>query len=180
MDERDLDRTLARMARQIVEELEPGTEEERNTALIGMQTRGVHLAHRLQSKIQEFEDIRLPTGMLDVTMYRDDLRRRERRVSMQATRIPFDVNNRHIVLVDDVLYTGRTARAAMDALTDLGRPARIRFAVMIDRGHGELPIRADIVGRTVPTISGEEVRVRLCESDDREGVWLVIPGKDRR
>ena len=173
MDARDLDRTLDRMARQIVELIDPGSQDARSFALIGMQTRGVYLARRLQAKIRAVEGLEIPVGVLDATMYRDDFRRRLKQPVVRATRIPFDVTERHLVLVDDVLYTGRTVRAAMDALMDLGRPASIRFLAIVDRGLRELPIRADIVGREVPTIPGEEVRVRLREIDDREGVWLV-------
>ena len=173
MDARDLDRTLDRMARQIVEFIDPGSDEAGAFALIGMQTRGVYLARRLQTKIHDVDGIDVPVGVLDATMYRDDFRRRLKQPVVRATRIPFDVTERHLVLVDDVLYTGRTVRAAMDALMDLGRPASIRFLAIVDRGLRELPIRADIIGRDVPTIPGEEVRVRLREIDDREGVWLV-------
>ncbi len=173
MDERDLDRTLNRMARQIVELIDPDADDAGAFALIGMQTRGVFLARRLQAKIKAIEGIDVAVGVLDVTMYRDDFRRRLKQPLVRATRIPFDVAERHLVLIDDVLYTGRTVRAALDALMDLGRPASIRFLVIVDRGLRELPIRADIVGREVPTMPGEEVRVRLREIDDREGVWLV-------
>ena len=173
MDARDLSRTLDRMARQILELIDPAAEGAGGVALIGMQTRGVYLARRLQARIQAFEGIDVPLGLLDVTMYRDDFRLRLKQPQVRATRIPFDISERHLVLVDDVLYTGRTARAALDALMDLGRPASIRFLVIVDRGLRELPIRADIVGREVPTMPGEEVRVRLSEVDDREGVWLV-------
>jgi len=174
MDARDLDRMLDRMARQIVELIDPGSEKAEDFALIGMQTRGVYLAHRLQAKIRAVEGFDVPVGVLDATMYRDDFRRRLKQPVVRATRIPFDVTGRHLVLVDDVLYTGRTVRAAMDALMDLGRPASIRFLAIVDRGLRELPIRADIVGREVPTMPGEEVRVRLHEVDNREGVWLVV------
>lgn len=173
MDAHDLNRTLDRMARQIVELIEPSSEDPGDFALIGMQTRGVYLARRLQTKIHDVEGIDLPVGVLDATMYRDDFRRRMKQPVVRATRIPFDISNRHLVLIDDVLYTGRTVRAAMDALMDLGRPASIHFLAIVDRGLRELPIRADIVGREVPTLPGEEVRVRLSEIDDREGVWLV-------
>ncbi len=171
MDGSDLDRMLGRMARQIAELIDP--EDTDSFALVGMQTRGVFLARRLQEKILQFEGIETPVGVLDVTMYRDDFRRRGRRTSIRATRIPFDVTDRHLVLIDDVLHTGRTARAAMDALMDMGRPASIRLLIVVDRGLRELPIRADIVGRDVPTIAGEEVRVQLSEYDGRDGVWLV-------
>lgn len=171
MDARDLDRTLDRMARQIVETTVPGTES--SIGLIGMQTRGIHLARRLQKKIAEADGVEVPVGVLDATMYRDDFRTRLKQPAVRVTHVPFDVNDRRIILVDDVLYTGRTARAALDAIMDMGRPAAIYLLVIIDRGLRELPIRADIVGRTVPTLPGEEVRVRLREIDSREGVWLV-------
>lgn len=176
MDAADLDRTLNRLARQIVEVLDEGDPGER-LALIGMQTRGVHVARRLREKIQVFEDVRLRVGILDATLYRDDFRQRLRQPVVQPTHIPFDIEGRDVVLVDDVVYTGRTTRAALDALTDLGRPASVRLLCMIDRGLRELPIRPDFTGRTVPTTPGEEVRVRLTESDGVDGVWLVERGK---
>lgn len=177
MDVPALARTLDRMAHQIAEAIEPGEEFSR-LALIGMQTRGVHLARRLGERIRKVDDHELPLGVLDATMYRDDFRMRNRQPTVRVTEIPFDVTGRHIVLVDDVVHTGRTARAALDALMDLGRPASVRFLAIIDRGERELPICADIIGRQVPTLPDEEVRVRLSEIDDREGVWLVIPGSD--
>lgn len=173
MDGHDLDRTLNRMARQITELIDPESDASSAFALIGMQSRGVYLAKRLQAKIQEVEGLDVPVGVLDATMYRDDFRLRFKQPVVRATRIPFDITKRHIVLIDDVLYTGRTVRAALDALMDMGRPASIHLLVIVDRGLRELPIRADIVGRDVPTMPGEEVRVRLAEIDDREGVWLV-------
>lgn len=169
MDARDLDRTLDRMARQIIEVSEPGEK----IGLVGMQTRGVHIARRLRVKILEADGIDVPVGVLDATMYRDDFRSRAKQPTVRTTHIPYDVTDRRLFLVDDVLYTGRTARAALDALTDMGRPAAVYLLVIVDRGLRELPIRADIVGRQVPTLPGEEVRVRLSECDDREGVWLV-------
>lgn len=173
MDAADLDRTLNRMARQIVEHLDPSDEEIDSLALIGMQTRGVHIARRLQRKIEEVDGIRLDMGILDAAMYRDDVRRRAHQVVVRSTQVPFEVDERHVVLVDDVLYTGRTGRAALDALMDLGRPASVRFLVLIDRGLRELPVNADITGRYVPTTPGEEVRVRLKEIDEEDGVLLV-------
>lgn len=173
MDERDLDRTLDRMARQIMELIRPTEDAARSFGLIGMQTRGVYLARRLRDKIRQVESLDVPVGILDATMYRDDFRMRLKQPVVRATDIPFDITERQIVLVDDVLYTGRTARSALDALMDLGRPGAIQFLVIVDRGLRELPICADIVGRQVPTLPGEEVRVRLREVDDREGVWLV-------
>lgn len=173
MDAPDLDRTISRMARQILEFCESDTSECTSMVLIGIQTRGVFLAQRIKDKIKAFEGIDLPIGALDATLYRDDFRHQSKTRRVGLTRIPFDLSGRDVVLVDDVLYTGRTVRAAMDALMDLGRPSSIRMLIMIDREHRELPIRADIIGRTVPTIAGEEVRVRLDEHDGFEGVWLV-------
>lgn len=187
MSARDLGRTLDRMAQQILELVNPEEETDAPFALVGMQTRGVYLAQRLQRRIQDQENIELPVGILDVTMYRDDVRLRLEQPQIQATRIPFDVTGRHLVLVDDVVFTGRTGRAALDALMDMGRPASVHFLVIIDRGHRELPIATDIVGREVPTLPGEEVRVRVEEIDEEDGVWLVeapspreaSPPKDR-
>lgn len=178
MDSRDLDRTLSRMSRQIVELIDSDMDASEAFGLIGMQTRGVYLARRLQKKIRDAEDIEIPVGVLDATMYRDDFRMRLKQPVIRQTEIPFDVSERHLVLVDDVLYTGRTGRSALDALMDLGRPDSVRFLVIVDRGLRELPICADIVGREVPTLPGEEVRVRLGEIDDREGVWLVEHPKE--
>lgn len=173
MDARDLDRTLERMARQIDELIDPAVSSVNDFALIGMQTRGVYLARRLQEKIRAIEGVEVPLGILDATMYRDDFRLRLKQPAVRATDIRFDISRKHLVLVDDVMYTGRTARAAMDALMDMGRPASVKFLVVVDRGLRELPVYADIVGLQVPTFPGEEVRVRLQEIDKREGVWLV-------
>lgn len=173
MDPDDLRRTLDRMARQIVELIDPEADPSDTFALIGMQTRGVYLARRLRDRIQSVEGLDIPVGTLDATMYRDDVHLRAQQPVVRATRIPFDISGRHLVLVDDVVYTGRTVRAALDALMDMGRPASVSFLVIVDRGHRELPIAADIVGRKVPTLPGEMVRVRLDEVDGREGVWLV-------
>lgn len=181
MTARDLGRTLDRMAQQILELAVPERPEASAApfAIVGMQTRGVYLARRLQRRIQAQEDLDLPVGILDVTMYRDDVRLRLEQPEIRATRIPFDVTGLHLVLVDDVVFTGRTGRAALDALMDLGRPASVRFLTIIDRQHRELPIAADIVGRRVPTLPDEEVRVRVEEIDDKEGVWLVEAASPR-
>jgi len=174
MDAQDVQRTITRLARQVIESIDSGEE----VAIVGLHRRGVYLGMRLQSLIYELEGIKVPFGTLDVTMYRDDFRRRSSGREIRSTNIPFDVSNGHLILVDDVLYTGRTVRAAMDAVTDLGRPARMQFLTLIDREHYELPIRADIVGRVVPTISREEVRVQLNEIDDHDGVWLTERRED--
>ena len=175
MTAQDLGRTLDRMAQQIIERFDPETAASPTDtfALVGMQTRGVHLARRLQRRIETQTGLELPLGLLDVTMYRDDVRLRLEQPDIQTTRIPFDVTDRELVLVDDVVFTGRTGRAALDALMDRGRPATIQFLTIIDRRHRELPISVDIVGREVPTLPGEEVRVRVEEVDAEDGVWLV-------
>jgi len=168
-----LHRVLDRMARQIAELIDPNAVASETFGLVGLQTRGVHLARRLQQRLRDDDGLDVPVGVLDTTMYRDDVRLRRTRLEIKPTDIPFDVSGRHLVLVDDVLYTGRTGRSALDALMDMGRPASVRMLVLIDRGLRELPIAPDIVGREVPTLPGEEVRVRLREEDPREGVWLV-------
>jgi len=173
MDAQDIERTLNRMARQIVEMFDLDRSKAASFALIGMQTRGVYLAARIRKIILDTDQVDVPLGILDATMYRDDFRLRMKQPVVRETRVDFDIDGRDIVLVDDVLFTGRTTRAGLDALTDLGRPASVHFLVMIDRGLRELPIRADFIGRKVPTLAGEEVRVRLQELDNQEGVWLV-------
>lgn len=173
MDERDLDRTLDRMARQIVETFAIDDLGSVNVGLIGMQQRGVYIARRLKAKILAVEGVDIPLGVLDATMYRDDFRMRLKQPVVRETSIEFDITERHLVLIDDVLFTGRTTRAALDAMMDIGRPASVKFLVIVDRGLRELPIRADFVGKKVPTFQGEEIRVRLSEIDGREGVWLV-------
>jgi pyrimidine operon attenuation protein / uracil phosphoribosyltransferase len=168
----DLARTVARMAHQIIEKtaLSPGSPN--GVVLLGIPTRGAHLARRLAALINEFAAVQLPTGVLDVTLYRDDLRRRPHR-PLEPTALPEDgLDERLVVLVDDVLYSGRTAVAALDALRDHGRPRAVQLAVLVDRGHRELPIRADYVGKNVPTAATEEVHVLLSEVDGRDGVLL--------
>jgi pyrimidine operon attenuation protein/uracil phosphoribosyltransferase len=162
-------RTITRLAHEIIER-NRGTE---RLAFVGMQTRGVYLAQRLARKVEEIEGTALPVGVLDTTMYRDDFRTALKQPQVRVTEISFDLYNMNVVLVDDVLYTGRTVRAALDALMDLGRPKRIQLAVLVDRGHRELPIKPDFVGRNVPTSINEEVRVRMTEIDSEDAVLLV-------
>ena len=162
-------RTITRLAHEIIER-NRGTE---RLAFVGMQTRGVYLAQRLAKKVEEIEGTALPVGVLDTTMYRDDFRTALKQPQVRVTEIPFDLYNMNVVLVDDVLYTGRSVRAALDALMDLGRPKRIQLAVLVDRGHRELPIKPDFVGRNVPTSINEEVRVRMTEIDSEDAVLLV-------
>jgi pyrimidine operon attenuation protein/uracil phosphoribosyltransferase len=170
MDEKSLNRTLSRLAHQIVES-NRGAE---NLAFVGILTRGVQIAERLIEKIEPIEGRRLPLGMLDITFYRDDVLGSLKKPRVQKTDIPFDIDGKAVVLVDDVLYTGRTVRAALDALMDFGRPARIQLAVLIDRGHRELPIRADFVGKNVPTSRREIIKVQV---EDVDGVDQVLVGE---
>ena len=173
MDAADVGRTLDRLARQITEHLDDDALPADKLALIGMQTRGVHLARRLRERIEDVEGVRLPFGTLDATFYRDDLRLGPAAPVASPTDIPFALTGRRLVLVDDVIYTGRSVRAALDALLDLGRPASVQFLALVDRGLRELPVVADFVGREVPTAPGERVRVRVTEQDGVDGVWLV-------
>jgi pyrimidine operon attenuation protein / uracil phosphoribosyltransferase len=168
MSQAELGRALARIAHEIIER-NKGAE---NLALVGIHTRGVPIAERLAELVESFEGVRPAIGKLDITLYRDDLSEIALQPVVKRTEVPFDVNRVNIVLCDDVLYTGRTARAALDALIDLGRPAVIQLAVLIDRGHRELPIRADYVGKNVPTSRQEVVKVRLEPIDEGEGVEL--------
>ena len=168
MDEAQMGRSIARIAHEIIER-NKGTE---GLALVGIRRRGEPIARRVQALIRQFEGVSLPTGTLDITFYRDDLTHQSPDPTLNRTDIPFDIAERTVVLVDDVLFTGRTARAAMDALMDLGRAKRIQLAVLIDRGHRELPIRADFVGKNLPTALNEFVRVELPEFDGETGVWL--------
>lgn len=169
LDEKGVKRVLDRIAHEVIER-NRGAD---NLAIVGMQTRGAHLARRLAECIQKIEGKKPDVGVLDVTLYRDDYRKPLKQPAVQVTDIPFSIESRDVLLVDDVLYTGRTARAALDALTDFGRPRTIQFAVLIDRGCRELPIHADYVGKPVATSPDEEVKVQVREIDDREGVWLV-------
>jgi pyrimidine operon attenuation protein/uracil phosphoribosyltransferase len=167
-DEASIDRALKRIAHEIIER-NPQLEE---VALIGVPSRGVLLAQRLAAHIQGFAGVAVQAGAVDVSMHRDDLRRRPSVRAVQPTQLPAVMDGMTIILTDDVLFSGRTIRAAMDALASFGRPARIQLAVLIDRGHRELPIRADYVGKNVPTAYAQRVFVRLHGQDEMEGVWL--------
>ena len=162
----EIRRATIRLSHEIVEK-QAGTT---GLALVGIQRRGVPLAQRIAAAIEEHEGVRLPVGALDITFYRDDLSLIAQQPVVKGTDLPFDLNGTTIVLVDDVLYTGRTIRAAMDALVDFGRPQAIRLVALIDRGHRELPIRADHVGKNVPTSREEVVKVHLLETDGHDGV----------
>jgi len=171
MDGQSIQRALTRIAHEVIER----NRDAQGLALIGIRSRGVHLAQRLRRTLQEIEGGPLvPFGVVDITLYRDDLDRGLQTPRVQGTDIAFPVEGRRILLVDDVLFTGRTTRAAMDALVDFGRPQSIQLAVLVDRGHRELPIRADYVGKNLPTSRGERVSVRLAESDGVDEV--VIEG----
>ena len=169
MSSQDMERALTRIAHEVVER-NKGAD---NLALVGVHTRGVPIAEFMARKISEFEGVKIPVGKLDITLYRDDLTEIALQPMVKKTEVPFDVHGMRIVLVDDVLYTGRTARAALDALIDMGRPNVIQYAVLVDRGHRELPIRADYVGKNVPTSNAEVIKVKLESIDGEEGVDLL-------
>ncbi len=170
MDADQISRACARMAHQILE-ANRGADD---LLLLGIPTRGVDLAHRLAAAMAEVEGVEIPTGALDITMYRDDLRRQPTR-AVGRTHLPRGIDDAVVVLVDDVLYSGRTVRAALDALGDIGRPRAVRLAVLVDRGHRQLPVRADHVGKNLPTAAAERVRVRLEEVDGVTEVTISRP-----
>lgn len=165
----EIDRTLHRLAHHIVEK-SGGT---RNLALIGIRRRGVPLAQRIANTMRGIDGSSVPVGTLDITLYRDDLSRVAPQAVLQSSDIPFPVDNMQLVLVDDVLYTGRTIRAAMNGLFDLGRPSKISLCTLIDRGHREMPIEAQFTGRTIQTTDSEIIEVRLQETDNEERVMLL-------
>jgi pyrimidine operon attenuation protein / uracil phosphoribosyltransferase len=168
----DVSRTIARMAHQVIEKTALSADSDETPVLLGIPTRGTSLAVRLTARIGEFSGVEPPTGALDITLYRDDLRRRPNR-PLASTRLPdTGIDDRVVILVDDVLFSGRTVRAALDALRDHGRPRAVQLAVLVDRGHREFPIRADYVGKNVPTSRAEEVHVLLSEVDGRDAVVL--------
>jgi pyrimidine operon attenuation protein/uracil phosphoribosyltransferase len=167
MTAEEVRRALARIAHEILERSRGG----QSVLLVGVRTRGVPLARRLAGLMRDFEGVDVPVGFLDISLYRDDVFLRGP-VSAEATDIPVAVDDRQVVLVDDVLFTGRSVRAAMDAIMDLGRPQLVQLAVLVDRGHRELPIRADYVGKNVPSAMAEEVQVRLTEVDGRDEVVI--------
>ena len=176
MTSEDIRRTLARIAHEIIER-NKSTE---HLILVGMHTRGVPLAKRLAANIEGFEQSKIPIGTLDISLYRDDLSSLELKPIVQRTDIPDNTDGKSIVLVDDVLYTGRSIRAAMDALIDLGRPRSIQLAVLIDRGHREMPIRADYVGKNIPSSRHEDIQVRLVETDGVDEVVIVERAGERQ
>ncbi len=172
MDEGKIDRTLTRMAHEILEK----NRDLESLVLVGIRTRGVPLAERLASRIREIEKVEIPVGVLDITLYRDDATTVGPHALLKATHIHFPIDGKKIILVDDVLYTGRTIRAALDGIIDFGRPSCIQLAVLVDRGHRELPIRADYVGKNLPTAREESVEVHLKEEDGRDEVHIVRAG----
>lgn len=169
IDEEGLNRTVTRLAHEILER----NKGSQNVVLVGMRTRGEFLARRILQKIKEIDNSEPNLGVLDATLYRDDFRQRLKQPEVSITDIAFDINEKDIILIDDVLYTGRTARAALDALMDLGRPNTIQLCVLVDRGHRELPIKSDFVGKNIPTSINEEVKVRMSEVDEEDSVYLV-------
>lgn len=169
VDKESLNRIITRISHEILER-NKGT---KNLVLIGMRTRGEFLARRIFEKIKQIENIELPLGVLDVTLYRDDFRTRLKQPQVSVSDITFDINDKDVILIDDVLYTGRTVRSALNALMDFGRPSAIQFFVLVDRGHRELPIRADYVGKNIPTASSEEIKVKMEEIDGEDAIYLV-------
>ncbi|WP_243289947.1 bifunctional pyr operon transcriptional regulator/uracil phosphoribosyltransferase PyrR [Bacillus sp. FJAT-47783] len=170
LDDQAIRRSLTRISHEIIER-NKGIED---CILVGIKTRGIYLAKRLAERIGKFEGNEIPVGELDITLYRDDLTKKtvDNEPLVKGTDIPISINNKKIILVDDVLYTGRTVRAAMDAIMDHGRPAQIQLAVLVDRGHRELPIRADYVGKNIPTSSSEKIVVELVEVDETDRVTI--------
>ncbi|CEH32075.1 transcriptional regulator [Aneurinibacillus migulanus] len=173
LDEAAMRRALTRIAHEIIER-NKGVE---NCVLIGIRTRGIYLAQRLAERVAQIEGQRIAVGELDITLYRDDLTRKQAQPTIKGSEIDEDITNKKVILVDDVLFTGRTVRAALDALMDIGRPEMIQLAVLIDRGHRELPIRPDYVGKNVPTSKEEMIVVELAEVDKRECVTILEKNK---
>ncbi|MCY4365030.1 MAG: bifunctional pyr operon transcriptional regulator/uracil phosphoribosyltransferase PyrR [Chloroflexi bacterium] len=173
MDAQEIQRSMSRIAHEILER----NRGVGDLVLVGIHTRGVILSQRLAENIQRFEGSQAPLAELDINLYRDDLQAREN-PRVRPTKFPVDIQGKRVVLVDDVLFTGRTIRAALDALSDLGRPRQVQLAILVDRGHRELPIRADYVGKNVPTSLDEEVKVRLTETDQNEDVIIVKLGRE--
>jgi pyrimidine operon attenuation protein/uracil phosphoribosyltransferase len=168
LDPGDIARALTRISHEILER----NKGHQDLVLLGIPSRGVHLARRIAARIAEVEGVEVPVGSLDITMYRDDLRMRPARALAPTEIPPGGIDDKIVVLVDDVLYSGRTIRAALDAMNDIGRPQAVRLAVLVDRGHRDLPIRADFVGKNLPTSTGETVAVRLAEYDGEDGVTI--------
>lgn len=175
LDKDGIKRAVTRIAHEILER-NRGIQ---NLVLMGIRTRGVFLAQRLQKELEAIEHVTAPLGILDITLYRDDLGETDAPPEVKETQIPCDITGKHIVLVDDVLYTGRTIRAALDALIDFGRPKLIQLAVLIDRGHRELPIKADYIGKNIPTSQDEEVVLRLEEQDGQDEAVVIAKQRSK-
>jgi len=169
VDREGLERIVTRISHEILEK----NKGSKNLAIIGMRTRGEFLANRIAEKIKSIDNAELPIGVLDATLYRDDFRTRLKQPEISVSNITFDLNEKDIILVDDVLYTGRTVRSALNALMDMGRPASIQLCILVDRGHRELPIRADYVGKNIPTSQDEEIKVKMNEVDGEDAIYLI-------
>jgi pyrimidine operon attenuation protein/uracil phosphoribosyltransferase len=169
MDAKTVERALVRIAHEIVEK-NKGAED---LAVIGIKTRGAYLAERIAKLIEEIEKVKIPVGLMDITLYRDDIQTKLEQPVVQKTEILFDVVDKVVILIDDVLFTGRTIRAALDQIIDFGRPQSIQLAVLVDRGHRELPIRADYVGKNIPTAKDEQVKVKIKEVDEEDSVSII-------
>jgi pyrimidine operon attenuation protein/uracil phosphoribosyltransferase len=169
LDADGLRRTVNRLAHELVEK-NKGVQD---VVLVGIRTRGEYLAHRIAKKLQEIENVKVKVGVLDITLYRDDLRGRLEQPELKSSEILFDIRGKVVVLVDDVFFTGRTIRSALNALMDLGRPSMIQLLVLVDRGHRELPIKADFAGKNVPTSRGQEIKVEMTETDEEDAVYLI-------
>ncbi len=175
LDSSEIQRAVTRIAHEILER----NPVPKDLALVGIRTRGVFLAERIRAKIHEICSLQLPLGILDITLYRDDLSEVGVHPQIKETNIPFDLHQHTVVLVDDVLYTGRTIRAALNAISDFGRPRAVQLAVLVDRGHRELPIRADFVGKNIPTSRNERVLIHLQEADGKDEA-LILPEAEAR
>lgn len=169
IDKTGFDRIITRIAHEIIEK-NKGT---KNLVLIGMRTRGEFLANRIHKKLIEIDKTDIPLGVLDATLYRDDFRTRLKQPEVSVSNITFSIDDKDVILVDDVLFTGRTVRSALNALMDFGRPSSIQLSIMVDRGHRELPIRADYVGKNIPTSTNEEIKVKMEEIDEEDAIYLV-------
>jgi len=176
LDADGLRRTVNRLSHELVEK-NKGVQD---VVLVGIRTRGEYLAYRIAKKLEEIENVKVQVGVLDITLYRDDLRGRLDQPQLKSSEILFDIRGKVIVLIDDVLFTGRTIRSALNALMDLGRPAMIQLLVLVDRGHRELPIKADFVGKNVPTALGQEVKVEMTETDEEDAVYLIENGEKEK
>ena len=169
MDEKAIGRAITRISHEIIER-NKGIED---VVLVGIKTRGVPIANRISKKIEQIEGSKVDTGQIDITLYRDDLKTINTDPVVNGSNIDFNINDKIVILVDDVLYTGRTVRSALDAVVDIGRPKAIQLAVLVDRGHRELPIRADYVGKNVPTSKDEIISVKLSEIDEEDSVTII-------